>query len=627
MKTMRTAILGFLTAAVLALVLPFGTALGAEKQYFLTASPATPPASSGPFRFTFTNDGNSSFNSLTLTVPPGWSIPGTAVVTPSRGVATVNAARTEVTVNAINLPNGAGQSMTVDISAVAGTAACGSQAGLWSAQPWTGSTVGSGQTFKIKGSFPSTTIPTSCYTVTSSTSDAAKGTIAPLGTQQVNAGAQPSFTITPTAAYDIGTTGGTCGGTLTGNTFKTTAVSTDCTVVANFNIKKFAVQGSPAVNVTPTPQTIDYNQFAVFTVTPPSLSHTTSASSDTCGGSLSADKTTFATGPVTANCTVSASFAANTLTVNTPDPVYIDKGPFDVKVTQEGPAATVGISSNCGYAVTSTSTTGSTTTFTGTITKVPSTGSCTVTASAYGYPSQQKTFAVFTGTLDCYPNNWTGGTLDPGALKTYVKAEDQGKWGLVRGNNKVAGSCVAVQYIFDLDVTSSPQLASFIVPDPAVSPYQRLSAEYVVVWGRVAVDASGPASSWTTKRPKLSWGTASAPDPTSDDFVPALSCVLDPDNPDLTGTGNTYPNGFRSVPTGDLEGLLPFIPNVPPFSTSPHPQYRPFLADNVTPQRAKMCIAQQGWTAVGKDDPSGPMLIQYWTRVIDQADGFMSLDN
>ena len=40
-----------------------------------------------------------------------------------------------------------------------------------------------------------------------------------------------------------------------------------------------------------------------------------------------------------------------------------------------------------------------------------------------------------------------------------------------------------------------------------------------------------------------------------------------------------------------------------------------------------MCIAQQGWTAVGKDDPSGPTLVQYWTRVIDQGDGFMSLDN
>ncbi len=159
MKTMRTTILGFLTAALLALVLPFGAALGAEKQYTLTVSPATPTASSGPFTFTFTNDGNSSFNSLVLTVPTGWSIPAGTIVSSSRGNASVNADRKGVTVNAINLPNGAGQSMTVTVGAATGTAACGAQSGEWTAQPWTGSSVGSGQKFRISGPSPSTSLP------------------------------------------------------------------------------------------------------------------------------------------------------------------------------------------------------------------------------------------------------------------------------------------------------------------------------------------------------------------------------------------------------------------------------------------------------------------------------------
>ncbi len=617
MKSMRAKILGFLTAALLALTFQSGLAFGADKQYTLTVNPASPTASSGPFVFTFTNDGNSSFNSLSLTVPTGWSIPATAVPSSSRGTATVNAARTVVTVNGINLPTGAGQFMTVTIPAVTGTTACGAQSGAWSAQPWTGSSVGSGQTFRIKGSFPSTTIPSSCYTVTSSTSDAAKGTIAPSGAQSVNAGTQAAFTITPTAAYNIGTTAGTCGGTLSGNTFTTAAVTADCTVIANFNLKTFTVTPSPGAGGTmspSTPQTVGYNLTTAFTVTPNTGFHTTSASG--CGGSLSG--TTFTTGPVTANCTVSASFVANAMSVTAPANVYITV-PFDVAVTLDGPPATVGISSTCGYAVSSTSTTGNTTTFTGTIAAIPPSGSCTLTTTAAGYPSQQKTVSVYTGTLGCFPNSFTGGELNPGALVTYVKASDQGKWGLVRGNNKDNVGCVAVPYIFDLNVLSTPQVASFIVPNPAVTPFQKVAAEYVVVWGRVAVDASGDVSSWTTKRPKLSWLTTSAPVPGSNDYVPALSCVLDPDNPDLVGT---YPNGFRSVPTGDLDSLLPVIPNVAPFNTlSPtqYPQYQPG-------QKAKMCIAQQGWTAVGQDSLTGPTLVQYWTRVIDQADGFMSLD-
>jgi hypothetical protein len=616
MKTVRTTILGFLTAAVLALVLPFGAALGADKQYTLTVSPATPTASSGPFRFTFTNNGNSSFNSLTLTVPPGWSIPSTAVVTPSRGNATVNTARTEVTVNAINLPTGAGQSMTVDISAVTGTAVCGSQAGQWSAQPWTGSTVGSGQTFKIKGSFPSTTLPSSCFTVTSSSIDTAKGTIAPSGTQLVSAGSQPLFTITPTEAYNIGATGGTCGGTLTGNTFTTAAVNADCTVVANFDIKTFTVQGSPAANVTPTPQTKNHNQTATFTVTAPPLSHTMSASSDTCGGSLSTDKTTFTTGPITANCTVSASFAANTLTVDAP-PKVVAGTPFIVTVTGDGPNAGVSLSSTtCDYTTIGTTTSGNTTTVTGSIATVPTTGSCTLTADATGYPSTQKTVSVISGIVSCTPptGNYasSNGNVDPDLTYLNLSVVNVNDWGLRRGPNLPGGAnCenVDVGMIF-LD----PYTAHFTYDKKLLeNKEQKGNFKYMIVWGEVSVDATAPTASWTNKRPKVAWAEKAG----QPAWVKSLTCVDD----DLN----------------QLSALMPVLPMEEPFlgttNTPSNADYYPgdsnaaakalsYLADGT--RKAQMCVAQHGWMSMGLD--GGVIKVLYWSKIVDQVDAWASID-
>ena len=66
---------------------------------------------------------------------------------------------------------------------------------------------------------------------------------------------------------------------------------------------------------------------------------------------------------------------------------------------------------------------------------------------------------------------------------------------------------------------------------------------------------------------------------------------------------------------------MPMLPDVAPFIDNPYEQYR---YDGT--RKAKMCVAQQGWTAVGTDTISGNTLIQYWTNVIDLSDGFMSLD-
>jgi hypothetical protein len=89
-------------------------------------------------------------------------------------------------------------------------------------------------------------------------------------------------------------------------------------------------------------------------------------------------------------------------------------------------------------------------------------------------------------------------------------------------------------------------------------------------------------------------------------YIPALSCVKDPDDfMAITTTSTPYA----------LEDLLPILPD---FGAPYNTYYVPGTL-------AKMCVAQHGWTSVGIDS-SGNTLVQYWTKVIDQSDGFMSLD-
>ena len=59
------------------------------------------------------------------------------------------------------------------------------------------------------------------------------GTIAPAGALPVAQGASLAFSLVPQPGY-AANVGGTCGGTLAGNTFTTAAVVADCTVVASF---------------------------------------------------------------------------------------------------------------------------------------------------------------------------------------------------------------------------------------------------------------------------------------------------------------------------------------------------------------------------------------------------------
>ncbi|MBL0125347.1 MAG: hypothetical protein IPP88_22625 [Betaproteobacteria bacterium] len=62
----------------------------------------------------------------------------------------------------------------------------------------------------------------------------ANGAITPNTVQIVVSGSKPTFTVTPNAGYTASVTG-TCGGSLSGTTYTTNAITASCTVVANFN--------------------------------------------------------------------------------------------------------------------------------------------------------------------------------------------------------------------------------------------------------------------------------------------------------------------------------------------------------------------------------------------------------
>jgi hypothetical protein len=102
-----------------------------------------------------------------------------------------------------------------------------------------------------------------------------------------------------------------CSGTLNGNTYTTGPVTADCTVSATFAINTYTVTPTAGTNgaISPsTPQTVNYNQTASFTVTPSEGHHIGLVTG--CSGTLVGS--TYTTGPVTDDCTISATFAINT---------------------------------------------------------------------------------------------------------------------------------------------------------------------------------------------------------------------------------------------------------------------------------------------------------------------------
>ncbi|HEY6942981.1 InlB B-repeat-containing protein [Dokdonella sp.] len=184
---------------------------------------------------------------------------------------------------------------------------------------WSGACVGSANpvtTIAMTGARTcvATFVP-STFTVTPGVGSGS-GTISPSTPQTVNSGAATSFTLTPAPNWHIFGVGGTCGGSLAGNTYTTNAVTANCTVVANFAIDTHVVTASVAGgngSISPAGAVaVDHGSSTSFLLTPAANYHVASVGG-TCGGSLAGN--TYTTGAVTADCTVVASFAIDTHTV------------------------------------------------------------------------------------------------------------------------------------------------------------------------------------------------------------------------------------------------------------------------------------------------------------------------
>ncbi len=154
--------------------------------------------------------------------------------------------------------------------------------------------------------------PVTYYTVTPSAGT--NGTISPDTPQTVEYDSTVSFTVTPKAGYTASVEG-TCGGSLSENTYTTNKITADCTVVASFtsNTYKVSTSAETGCTISPASRTVTSGNTTTFTVTPDSGYNISSTSG--CGGSLSG--TTYTTGKITEACTVSASCSLITYTVST----------------------------------------------------------------------------------------------------------------------------------------------------------------------------------------------------------------------------------------------------------------------------------------------------------------------
>ena len=213
-------------------------------------------------------------------------------------------------------------------------------------------------------------------TFTISASAGANGAITPSGAVSVNYGATRAFTITPGAGYHVADVlvDGSSVGAVTSYSF--TNVLAGHSISATFAANTYTVTPSAGANgtISPSaPQTVNQNATTSFTVTP--NSGYAIASVTGCGGTLSGS--TYTTGPVTANCTVTASFAAsapNTLTVNRSGSGSVVSLPAGIDCGQICSSGFTG-----GTAVSLTATPAAGWTFAGWSGACTGTGTCTVT--------------------------------------------------------------------------------------------------------------------------------------------------------------------------------------------------------------------------------------------------------
>jgi len=150
------------------------------------------------------------------------------------------------------------------------------------------------------------------YTVTPSAGEG--GTISPSSPQTVTDGATVAFELTASSGYALESIGGTCGGALSGSTFTTNAVTSNCSVSAVFaELAPVTYTVTPSAGeggtISPSsPQTVTDGATVAFELTA-SSGYALESIGGTCGGALSGS--TFTTNAVTQDCLLLIKFYDN----------------------------------------------------------------------------------------------------------------------------------------------------------------------------------------------------------------------------------------------------------------------------------------------------------------------------
>lgn len=149
------------------------------------------------------------------------------------------------------------------------------------------------------------------YDVTASAT--ANGSITPAKTS-VAQGRTAAFTLTPDEGYRIASATG-CNGMLNNNVYTTGSVSANCNVTASFTALQFTLSASAGSggSISPASTVASYNEQVSFQLTPEQGYEVSQISG--CGGTLDELRRTYTTAPVTAQCTVDASFERSEYTI------------------------------------------------------------------------------------------------------------------------------------------------------------------------------------------------------------------------------------------------------------------------------------------------------------------------
>ncbi len=219
----------------------------------------------------------------------------------------------------------------------------------------------------------SATFSLNSYTITGTAGSG--GSISP-ASRTVNHGATTTFTVTPNTGYGIAAVTG-CGGTLSGNTYTTGAITGACTVNASFSLNSYTVTGTAGSggSISPASRTVNHGATTTFTVTP-NTGYGIAAVTG-CGGTLSGN--TYTTGSITGACTVNASFSLNSYTVTGTAGAGGSISPAS-RTVNHGATTTFTVTPNTGYGIATV--TGCNGTLSGnTYTTGAITGACTVNAT------------------------------------------------------------------------------------------------------------------------------------------------------------------------------------------------------------------------------------------------------